>query len=158
MKRRNFLAGAAASVGALAPASATAQDGAPVDVAAAVSRIRASVPSNFDHEYVERVVIPFSLTSFYVGERPALPMIDTNLSKENALPQDLWGLIYKGWRPSPDEGVTVFLQGLENRGDNNLRKRIYFSALTPDLYHAVYDQIRFDRRDDPVPPGFEWPG
>ncbi len=138
MKRRNFLAGAAASVGALAPASASAQDDPPPDLANAVARIRASMPSNFDHEYVERVVIPYTLTSFYVGERPALPMIDTTLTKENALPQDLWGLIYKGWKPSSDEGVTVFLQGLENRGDNNLRKRIYFSAVTPDLYGAMY--------------------
>jgi hypothetical protein len=138
MKRRNFLAGAAASVGALAPASASAQDDPPPDLANAVARIRASMPSNFDHEYVERVVIPYTLTSFYVGERPALPMIDSTLTKENALPQDLWGLIYKGWKPSSDEGVTVFLQGLENRGDNNLRKRIYFSAVTPDLYGAMY--------------------
>ena len=140
MKRRNFLAGAAASVGALSPVPASTQDGAPPDVAAAVARIRASIPSNFDHEYVERVVIPFSLTSIYVGERPVLPMIDTTLSKENALPQDLWGLIYKGWKPSPDEGVTVFLTGLENRGDNNLRKRIYFSAVTPDLYGPMYHE------------------
>jgi hypothetical protein len=138
MKRRNFLAGAAASVSTLAPATASAQDGTAPDLCAAMARIRASIPSNFDREYVERVVIPFWLTSFYTGERPALPMIDTTLSKEDALPKDLWGLIYKGWKPVPDEGVTVFLQALENRGDNNLRKRIYFSAVTPDLYGAMY--------------------
>ena len=63
-------------------------------------------------------------------------MIDITLSKENALPFDLWGLIYKEWKPTPEEGVTVFLQGLEQRGEHNLRKRIYFSAVTPDLYHA----------------------
>jgi hypothetical protein len=34
--------------------------------------------------------------------------------------------------------VTVFLQGLELRGDNNLRKRIYFSGVTPDLYKSMY--------------------
>jgi cytochrome P450 len=34
--------------------------------------------------------------------------------------------------------VTVFLQGLEKRGDNNLRKRIYFSGVTPDLYKPAY--------------------
>jgi hypothetical protein len=50
-------------------------------------------------------------------------MIDPNLSKENALPFDLWGLLYKDWKPTPGEGVAVFLQGLEKRGDNNLRKR-----------------------------------
>ena len=61
-----------------------------------------------------------------------------NFSKENALPFDLWGLIYEGWKPTPTDGVTVFLQGLEKRGDNNLRKRIYFSAVTPDLYRPMY--------------------
>jgi hypothetical protein len=84
------------------------------------------------------VVIPFFLTSLYEGERPVLPMIDVNFSKENALPFDLWGLIYEGWKPTPADGVTVFLQGLEERGDNNLRKRIYFSAVTPDLYRPMY--------------------
>ena len=59
------------------------------------------------------MVIPFFLTSFYEGERPMLPMIDVNFSKENALPSDLWGLIYRGLATDPDEGVTVFLQGLE---------------------------------------------
>jgi hypothetical protein len=49
-------------------------------------------------------------------------------------------LIYKQWKPTPEQGVTVFLQGLENRGDNNLRKRIYFSAVTPDLYRPMYGE------------------
>jgi hypothetical protein len=65
-------------------------------------------------------------------------MIDVTLSKENALPNDLWGLIYQDWKPTPEEGVTVFLQGLEKRGENNLRKRIYMSAVTPDLYRPMY--------------------
>jgi hypothetical protein len=38
-------------------------------------------------------------------------MIDVTLTKENALPHDL-GLIYQDWKPSPEEGVTGFLQGL----------------------------------------------
>jgi hypothetical protein len=87
VKRRNFLAGTAASVNALAAATASAQDGTPTDVAVAVPHIRASIPANFAHEYVERVVIPFSLTRIYAAERPALP-------------QDLWGLIYQGWKSS----------------------------------------------------------
>jgi hypothetical protein len=33
--------------------------------------------------------------------------------------------------------VTVFLQGLEKRGDNNLRKRIHMSVVTPDLYRPM---------------------
>ena len=87
---------------------------------------------------MENAVVPFFLTSIYEGERPALPMIDVTLTKENALPHDLWGLIYQDWKPTPEEGVTVFLQGLEKRGDNNLRKRIYMSAVTPDLYRPMY--------------------
>jgi cytochrome P450 len=101
---------------------------------------RETIPPNFDSTYVENAVVPFFLTSFYEGESPLLPIIDLNFSKENALPHDLWGLIYKEWKPTPEEGVTVFLQGLENRGDNNLRKRIYFSAVTPDLYRPMYGE------------------
>src|SRR5215475_5161804 len=116
----------------------TPQSSLPEQILTAVKRFRETIPANFDREYVEKVVIPFFLTSFYEGERPMLPVIDVNFSKENALPYDLWGLITRDWRPTPEDGVTVFLQGLENRGDNNLRKRIYFSALTPDLYGAMY--------------------
>jgi hypothetical protein len=65
-------------------------------------------------------------------------MIDVTLTKENALPFDLWGSIYEAWNPTPEDGVTVFLQGREKRGDNNLRKRIYMSAVTPDLYRPMY--------------------
>jgi hypothetical protein len=104
----------------------------------AFQRFREAVPANFDHEYVEKVVTPFFLTSFYERERPMLPLIDVALSKENALPYDLWGLITRNWRPTPEDGVTVFLQGLEKRGPNNLRKRIYFSGVTPDLYKPMY--------------------
>jgi hypothetical protein len=46
----------------------------------------------------------------------------------------------------------VFLQGLEERGDNNLRKRIYMSAVTPDLYRPMYgDKVVafFDQLLDP---------
>ena len=103
-----------------------------------MARFRASIPAHFDRTYVENAVVPFFLTSIYEGERPALPMIDVTLTKENALPHDLWGLIYQDWKPTPEEGVTVFLQGLEKRGDNNLRKRIYMSAVTPDLYRPMY--------------------
>ena len=61
-------------------------------------------------------------------------MIDVALTKENALPYDLWGLLSESWKPAPQDGVTVFLQGLEKRGPDNRRKRIYMSAVTPDLY------------------------
>jgi hypothetical protein len=104
----------------------------------AVALFREAIPANFDREYVEKAVIPFFLTSIYEGERPMLPMIGVEFSKENALPYDLWGLITRDWRPTPEEGVTVFLQGLEKRGPHNLRKRIYFSGVTPDLYKPMY--------------------
>jgi hypothetical protein len=133
-----FFKGAAASAAGLMSTGAWAADAPPGDLAAALARFRGSIPKNFDRDYVEHAVIPFFLTSLYEGERPALPMIDVTLTKENALPSDLWGLIYEGWKPNPQEGVTVFLQGLEERGENNLRKRIYASALTPDLYRPMY--------------------
>ena len=40
------------------------------DVAAALARFRSSIPSNFNHEYVERVMVPYFLGSIYQGERP----------------------------------------------------------------------------------------
>jgi cytochrome P450 len=151
MERRTVLKGAAAlglavggssttnaATAGLAGGGTSASDTLPNAIAAALARFRASIPANFDRDYVENAVVPFFLTSFYEGERPVLPMIDLNFSKENALPFDLWGLIYKSWKPTPTDGVTVFLQGLEQRGDNNLRKRIYFSAVTPDLYRPMY--------------------
>jgi hypothetical protein len=138
MERRLFLKGAAATPAALLPASASAADVPTGGLDAALARLRASIPSNFDRAYVENAVVPFFLTSIYEGERPALPMIDVTLTKENALPPDLWGLLHESWKPTPEEGVTVFLQGLEQRGDNNLRKRIYMSAVTPDLYEPMY--------------------
>ena len=150
VERRTVLKGGAAAIGTLGGGAATAttagigpsfaetaQGTVPEQILTAIERFRATIPANFDPEYVEKAVIPFFLTSFFEGERPMLPMIDVNLSKENALPYDFWGLISHDWRPSPQEGVTVFLQGLEKRGDNNLRKN-HFSAVTPDLYKPMY--------------------
>ena len=65
-------------------------------------------------------------------------MIDVKFTKENALPYHLWGLVTENWKPSPEEGVSVFIQGLEKRGPDNRRKRIYMSALTADLYRPMY--------------------
>ena len=99
MERRNLLAGVAASAaGSVLPSAASTAETTPVspDLARALARFRASIPSHFDRNYVQNAVVPFFLTSVYEGERPALPMIDVTLSKENALPHDLWGLIYQG--------------------------------------------------------------
>jgi cytochrome P450 len=165
LERRTVLKGGAAAfgmMGSAAPAALiggaeqasahAAQAPIPEQIATALARFRATIPSDFDPEYVRNVVIPFFLTNIYQGERPMLPMIDVVFSKENALPYDLMGLIYPDWRPTPEEGVTVFLQGLEKRGDNNLRKRIYFSAVTPDLYKPIYQAkvtAFFDKLLDP---------
>ena len=151
VERRTVLKGGAAAVGMLGSGASasmvagveqasadTPLSSVPDQILTAFQRFRETIPANFDHEYVEKVVRPFFLTSFYEGERPMLPVIDVNFSKENALPYDLWGLITRDWRPTPEDGVTVFLQGLEKRGPNNLRKRIYFSAVTPDLYKPMY--------------------
>jgi cytochrome P450 len=118
--------------------SAAAQSPIPEQISTAIERFRNAIPSDFDPNYVDKVVIPFFLTNIHEGERPLLPMIDFNLSKENALPDHFLGLIYRDWKPTPEEGVMVFMQGLENRGDNNLRKRIYSSAVSPDLYKPMY--------------------
>ncbi len=113
---------------------------APGDLAATAARLRAQFMRDFEPEYVENVIIPHFLVSVYEGERSFLPMIDVALTKENALPNDLWGLLSETWRPAPEDGVTVFLQGLEKRGPDNRRKRIYMSAVTPDLYRAKYGE------------------
>jgi hypothetical protein len=97
------------------------------------------VMESFDPEYVAGAVEPFLRASTYVGERPSLPMIDLTLGKEQAVGAHIWGLIYDGWAPEPEEeGVTVFLRGYEQRGPHNRRKRIYVSAVTPDLVTTKY--------------------
>jgi cytochrome P450 len=96
------------------------------------------MPPDFDTDYVEATVKPWFAGGLYVGEVPSLPMIDLALSKENAS-GPIWGMLYDGWAPNPEEeGVTVFLQGYEDRGSHNERKKIYMSATTPDLYAAQY--------------------
>jgi hypothetical protein len=49
-------------------------------------------------------------------------------------------MLSESWGPSPEYGVTVFLQALEKRGTDNRRKRIYMSAVTPDLYRLMYSE------------------
>ena len=144
MERRTFLAGgAAAAVGLTSqPAAAqyfdkawletpSEQPLAPSDIEAAVARLRKQFLAEFDPAYVENVIVPHFLVSVYDGERLWLPMINVEFTKENALPYDLWGLLSESWKPAPEEGVTVFLQGLEKRGPHNRRKRIYMTAVTP---------------------------
>ena len=145
MKRRTFLTGGATAAAGLSiqPAfpdspSTTAQPLTATAVESSAARLRTQFSKQFDPEYVENAILPFFLVSVYQGERSLLPMIDLSLTKENALPTDMWGLISKSWRPAPQDGVTVFLQGLDKRGPENRRKRIYMTALTPDLYRPMY--------------------
>jgi hypothetical protein len=151
VERRTLLLGAAAvATGALAGQAKAAPS--PPTLAAALAKFRASIPSHFDRDYIENAVVPFYLTGVIAGERPILPMIDLPLTKQNAIPRDFMGMLYEDWKPSPSDGVTVFLEGLENRGDNNLRKRIYFTGVTPDLYAPKYQAkvvAFFDKLLDP---------
>ena len=97
------------------------------------------MPPTFDADYVAGVVAPFMLTGRFTGETPSLPMIDLALTKEKAVSAHLWGMLYEGWGPNPEEeGTSVFIRGYENRGPNNERKKIYMSATTPDLYATKY--------------------
>ncbi|MEE6169834.1 MULTISPECIES: hypothetical protein [unclassified Mycolicibacterium] len=150
MRRRTFLAGGAGAVAVLsatqacsssepaAPASTAPAPAAPEGLPEQVAKLRSQYLAQFDQEYVDNAIVPHFLNRVLDGERPVLPMIDVALTKENALPYDLWGLLSKTWKPAPEEGVTVFLQGLEKRGPDNRRKRIYMSAVTPDLYDSKY--------------------
>ena len=95
--------------------SAPRQPLAPGDIRVSpFQRLRKQFLAEFDAA-VENVIVPHFLVSVYDGERPFLPMIGVELTKENALPYDLWGLLTT-WKPAPEKGVTVFLQGLEQRG------------------------------------------
>jgi hypothetical protein len=97
------------------------------------------MPPTFDADYVAGAVAPFMLGGRFTGETPSLPMIDLALSKEKAVPAHLWGMLYDGWIPNPEEdGTSVFIRGYENRGPNNERKKIYMSATTPDLIATKY--------------------
>ncbi|QZT62880.1 cytochrome P450 [Mycolicibacterium austroafricanum] len=147
MRRRSFLAagaGAAATLSAQSlVACATPDPAPPTDSGGAglptqIAAQRTKYLEKFDAEYVDNVIVPHFMNRVTEGERPLLPLIDLPLTKENALPYDLWGLLSETWEPDPAEGVTVFLQGLEKRGPDNRRKRIYMSATTPDLYQPMY--------------------
>src|SRR6266478_259538 len=116
------------------------REAGPTDLETAAIRVRERFAAEFHPTYVENVIIPNFLASTYEGERLFVPMIDVKFTKENALSCDLWGLLSENWKPAADHGITVFLQGLEKRGPDNRRKRIYMSAVTPDLYRPKYGE------------------
>jgi hypothetical protein len=143
MERRTFLTGSAAAAVGLSSRPAGSQSPpvagqplAPTDLMSEVARLRSQFLREFDPAYVDNVIVPHFLVSTYQGERLSLPMIDVKLTKENALPYDLWGLISETWRPSPENGVTVFLQALEKRGSRSLTSPIlsrFLSDRQPSL-------------------------
>jgi hypothetical protein len=110
------------------------------------------MPPDFDHDYVTGAIVPFMNMAMYLGEAPVLPMIGLEMSKEGAASANMLGLFYEDWEFDPEnQGVSVFIQGYENRGPNNERRRIYQSAVTPDLFpryrakiNAFYDRFLDD--------------
>ena len=152
LQRRELLIGAGIT-GFLAAGTgrAVAQMGAKTAGAAAPSAVAPMadmIPAGYDPAYVEHVIMPFLRTSFYQAETPSLPMIGEAFSKQYAIPYDLWGLLYDDWAPSFEkDGLSVFILGLDKRGPDNRRKRIYFSALTADLYPMYAGKVRafFDK-------------
>lgn len=95
-----------------------------------------------DLDYIRHVILTYLLqVNVNEGGRLTLPLLDEEkLSKQDALPYHLWGLLYDNWKPDPETGTTVFLTGYQDRGPDNRQKRIYFSALTPDLYPFNYQK------------------
>ena len=117
------------------------------------------MPPTFDPAYVQGAIEPFFESASYQGELPLLPMIDLALSKEAAIPAHICGMLYEGWKPNMEqEGLSVFLQAYDQRGPQNERKRIYYSAQTPDLYAPMYsDKVNhfldhlFDKKNEGRP-------
>jgi len=95
IERRTVLKGGVAAAGILGAGASsqmragvdqafadTPQSGIPQQIQTAIARFRETIPPNFDHDYVEKAVIPFFLTSFYEDQRPMLPMIGVNLARK----------------------------------------------------------------------------
>jgi hypothetical protein len=114
------------------------QNSSATDLQSAIALLRGQFGSEFDQTYLDDVIIPYFLANTYAGERLFLPMIDVKFTKENALPRYLWGVLSQTLKFAAEDGVTVFVQALEKRGPENRKKRIFMSALTPDLYRQMY--------------------
>jgi hypothetical protein len=144
LPRRKFLIGAgiAGLLGA-GSHSAGAQTDAAASEAMPAPAMADSALKDYDPAYIEHVLQPFLRESFYQSETPDLPTIGQAFSKQFALPYDLWGLLYDDWAPSFEkDGLSVFIQGLDQRGPDNRRKRIYISAVTADLYPMYAGKVR----------------
>jgi hypothetical protein len=64
--------------------------------------------SQFDPAYVQNVVAPYLRVRIYQGERLSLPLIDPSLSKQNAMPDDFWGLMSETWKPRVEVASSCF--------------------------------------------------
>jgi hypothetical protein len=104
VERRTLLIAGAAAASMLGPGASssmaagtgrasadTAQTPIQDQIVTAIQRFRETIPANFDRDFVENAVVPLFLTSLFEGERPVLPMIDVNFSKQNALPFEILG-------------------------------------------------------------------
>jgi hypothetical protein len=153
IQRRQLLIGAGiAGLVAAGTGRASAQMGAKSAGAAPSGRapMEEMVPASYDPAYVEHVIMPFLRTSFYQAEGPSLPMIGEALSKEHAIPYDLWGLLYDDWAPSFEkDGLSVFILGLDKPGPDNRRKRVYDGKPLPVCDHAGYAPFGFGYRRCP---------
>lgn len=92
-------------------------------------------------DYITNVVIPYLFISEHFDQfpKPALPILDKEeLNKQDALPDHYWGLLYHDWALKPEDGTSVFITGYDQRGEYNKQKRIYYSAVTPNLYTEKY--------------------
>ena len=145
LQRRELLIGAGLAGFLAGTGGASAETGATAGSQAqsSAAQMAEMIPAGYDPAYVEHAIMPFLRTSFYQAETPLLPMIGEAFSKQYAIPYDLWGLLYDDWAPSFEkDGLSVFILGLDKRGPDNRRKRIYISALTADLYPMYAGKVR----------------
>ena len=145
MKRRTFLTGSAATATALAsqparshyPPPATGQVLGPNDLAANAARVREQFLKDFDPP-TSRMSFSRIFWSAPIRASDRAPDDRSRPDQGERSPGRSLGLDQRELEARPQDGVTVFLQGLEKRGPDNRRKSIYMSAVTPDLYRPMY--------------------
>ena len=117
VSRRGLLigAGAAAILGAQAT-SAAAQMGAPPAGfgAAGMGRLKDMFPTAYDPAYIQNAVMAFVRTNLYAAQRPVSSHDRRNASKENALPYDLWGMLYDTGGQTRRRGLRSFCRASKN--------------------------------------------
>src|SRR5258707_10200107 len=57
------------------------------DLHGTVARLQQRFRGDFDPAYIDNVIVPFFPSSVYRGERPLLPMIDLQFTKEGNSPR-----------------------------------------------------------------------